>query len=219
MRSTAVTMPVGNGARRARRLAANGASSSPRSNTRWRSAIVELVRLMGEDPRREGLRRTPLRVEQALRFLTMGYRQDPASIFKSRALFNVKQDEMVIIKDIDFFSLCEHHLLPFFGKCHIAYMPDKHIVGLSKLPRLVDLYARRLQVQERLTTQIAEAIQTWVRPLGVACVLEAQHLCMMMRGAQKQNTLAITSSMLGIFRSNEKTRAEFLELIRQRGSR
>ena len=178
----------------------------------WESTVKLLLRLMGEDPSREGLRRTPLRVKQALQFLTSGYRQDPAKIL-SRC-FSVKQDEMVIVKDIDFFSLCEHHCLPFFGKCHIAYMPDRQIVGLSKIPRLVDAFARRLQVQERLTTQIAEALNEHLKPLGVACVIEASHLCMMMRGVQKQNSRAMTSSMLGIFRSSDKTRSEFLTLIR-----
>ena len=179
----------------------------------WESAIRLLLRLMGEDPHRPGLRRTPLRVKQSLRYLTGGYRQDPSKFFK-RALAKVKHDEMVIVKDIDFFSVCEHHLLPFFGKCHVAYMPDKKIIGLSKIPRLVDLYARRLQVQERLTQEVAEAIEQYVQPRGVACVMEAQHLCLMMRGVQKQNARAVTSAMLGIFRTNEKTRAEFLTLIR-----
>ena len=179
----------------------------------WEATIRLLLRLMGEDPRRPGLRRTPLRVKQSLHYLTGGYRQDPAKFFK-RALGKVKHDEMVIVKDIDFFSLCEHHLLPFFGKCHVAYMPDKKIIGLSKIPRLVDLYARRLQVQERLTQQIAEALQQYVQPRGVACVMEAQHLCLMMRGVQKQNTRAVTSAMLGVFRTSDKTRAEFLTLIR-----
>ena len=181
----------------------------------WESAIRLLLRLMGEDPRREGLRRTPLRVKQALQFLTSGYRQHPGKIL-NRSFAEVRHDEMIIVKDIDFYSLCEHHLLPFFGKAHVAYMPDKKILGLSKIPRLVDLYAHRLQVQERLTTQIAEAINEHVKPLGVACVVEAAHLCMMMRGVQKQNTLAVTSSMLGAFRSSEKTRAEFLTLLRSR---
>lgn len=178
----------------------------------WEGAIRLLLTLMGEDPKREGLRRTPYRVKKALQFLTSGYKQNPAKILNR--CFNVKQDEMVIVKDIDFFSLCEHHLTPFFGRCHVAYMPDKRIVGLSKIPRLVDAFARRLQVQERLTTQIAEAIQEHVKPLGVAVVVEASHLCMMMRGVQKQNSRAVTSSMLGVFRSSEKTRGEFLTLIR-----
>ena len=181
-------------------------------NQEWEATLRLLLRLIGEDPTREGLRRTPLRVKQSLQFLTSGYRQDPAKILKRR--FKVKHDEMVIVKDIDFYSLCEHHLLPFFGTCHIAYVPGKEIIGLSKLPRLVDCFAHRLQVQERLTTQIADALNTHMEPLGVACVIEASHLCMMMRGVQKQNTRAVTSSMLGAFRTNEKTRAEFLTLIR-----
>ena len=178
----------------------------------WEHTIRLLLRLMGEDPNREGLKRTPLRVARSLQYLTAGYRQDPAKILKR--CFKVKQDEMVIVKDIDVFSLCEHHLLPFIGKCHVAYMPKDRIIGLSKIPRLVDAFARRLQVQERLTTQIAEAINTHLQPLGVACVIEASHLCMIMRGVQKQNARAVTSSMLGVFRSSDKTRTEFLTLIR-----
>ncbi len=178
----------------------------------WEYAVRLLLRLMGEDPARQGLRRTPLRVKQSLQFLTSGYTQDPAKML--RRTFNVRHDEMVLVKDIDFFSMCEHHLLPFFGTCHVAYVPDKKIIGLSKIPRLVEAFARRLQVQERLTTQIAEALNTHLKPRGVACVMEAQHLCMMMRGVQKQNTRAITSSMLGAFRTSEKTRMEFLTLIR-----
>ena len=179
----------------------------------WESTIRLLLRLIGEDPNREGLRRTPLRVKQSLRYLTSGYRQAPSKILV-RSFAEVKHDEMVIVKDIDFFSLCEHHLLPFFGKCHVAYVPDKKIIGLSKIPRLVDAFAHRLQVQERLTTQIAEAISAHIHPLGVACVIEASHLCLMMRGVQKQNARAVTSSMLGAFRSSDKTRSEFLTLIR-----
>ena len=179
----------------------------------WEATIRLLLRLIGEDPKREGLRRTPLRVKQSLQFLTSGYRMDQKKIL-SRSFAQVRHDEMVIVKDIDFYSLCEHHLLPFFGRCHIAYMPVKRIIGLSKIPRLVDAYAHRLQVQERLTTQIAEAIQEHIQPLGVACVIEASHLCMMMRGVQKQNARAVTSSMLGAFRSSDKTRMEFLNLIR-----
>jgi GTP cyclohydrolase I len=178
----------------------------------WEQAIRLLLRLMGEDPSREGLRRTPLRVKRSLRFLTSGYRQEPAKIL--RRTFAVRHDEMVVVKDIDFYSLCEHHLTPFFGKCHVAYVPDRRIIGLSKIPRLVDAFARRLQVQERLTTQIAEAINAHLKPLGVACVIEASHLCLMMRGVQKQNARAVTSSMLGAFRSSDKTRSEFLTLIR-----
>jgi len=179
----------------------------------WKHTVRLLLRLIGEDPNREGLRRTPLRVKKALQFLTSGYRQDPARVLQ-RVFTNVKHDEMIIVKDIDFFSLCEHHVLPFFGKCHIAYVPDRKLIGLSKIPRLVDAFAHRLQVQERLTTQIAEAINEHVRPLGAACVIEASHLCLMMRGVQKQNARAVTSSMLGVFRSSDKTRTEFLTLIR-----
>ena len=183
------------------------------SGKEWEATVRLLLRLLGEDPNREGLKRTPLRVKRSLQFLTSGYRQDPAKIL-SRSFAKVKHDEMIIVKDIDFFSMCEHHVIPFFGKCHIAYVPDKRIIGLSKIPRLVDCFAHRLQIQERLTTQIAEAINEHVKPLGVACVIEASHLCMMMRGVQKQNARAVTSSMLGAFRTSEKTRAEFLTLIR-----
>jgi len=178
----------------------------------WEYAVRLLLRLVGEDPNRQGLRRTPLRVKRALQYFTAGYRMDPKRIL-NRA-FNVRHDEMVIVKDIDFFSLCEHHLLPFFGRCHIAYLPDRKVIGLSKIPRLVEVFARRLQIQERLTTQIAEAIEQHVHPRGVACVMEASHLCMMMRGVEKQNARAVTSSMLGLFRTSEKTRSEFLTLIR-----
>ena len=175
--------------------------------------IRTLLTELGEDPEREGLQRTPERMARSLRFLTQGYRQDLTKLLND-AFYQVKQDEMVIVKEIDFFSLCEHHLVPFFGKCHVAYMPDERIIGLSKIPRIVEHFARRLQVQERLTTQIAETLQEVLKPRGVACVMEAQHLCMMMRGVEKQNTKAVTSSMLGVFRTSEKTRAEFLELIR-----
>ena len=178
----------------------------------WEHTVRLLLRLMGEDPKREGLRRTPLRVAKSLQFLTSGYRQEPARLLNR--CFKVKQDEMVIVKDIDVFSLCEHHLLPFIGKCHVAYMPKDRIIGLSKIPRLVDAFSRRLQVQERLTTQIAEALNAHLQPMGVACVIEASHLCMMMRGVQKQNARAVTSSMLGVFRTSDKTRTEFLTLIR-----
>ena len=183
----------------------------------WEYTVRLLLRLIGEDPSREGLRRTPLRVKRSLQYLTAGYRIDPSKVL-TRSFKKVKHDEMVIVKDIDFFSLCEHHMIPFFGKCHVAYLPDRKIIGLSKIPRLVDAFARRLQVQERLTTQIAEALNDYLQPRGVACVMEASHLCLMMRGVQKQNTLAITSSMLGRFRTDEKTRAEFLTLIRSRFS-
>jgi GTP cyclohydrolase I len=180
-----------------------------------REVIENLLTLVGEDPYREGLRGTPGRVERSLGFLTSGYRQDVGRVLND-ALFSSSQDEMVIVRDIDFFSLCEHHLLPFFGKCHVAYIPNKKIIGLSKIPRVVEVFARRLQVQERLTTQVAEAILAKIDPLGVAVVMEAHHLCMMMRGVEKQNTQAVTSAMLGAFKSDHKARAEFLDLIRQK---
>jgi GTP cyclohydrolase I len=172
-----------------------------------RKILVEL----GEDPEREGLKGTPVRMDQALKFLTSGYAQDPDRLLNS-ALFDVNYDEMVIVSDIDFFSLCEHHLLPFFGKWHIAYLPNKKVIGLSKIARLVEMFSRRLQVQERLTTQIARTIQDKIHPLGVGVVIEAQHMCMLMRGVEKQNSRAVTSSMLGSFRQSE-TRMEFLDLI------
>jgi GTP cyclohydrolase I len=174
-----------------------------------------VIRLLGEDPRREGLRDTPERVEKALRFLTSGYQQDPATVLNG-AVFSVCYDEMVVVKDIELFSLCEHHLLPFFGKCHVAYLPDKKVVGLSKIPRIVNLFARRLQIQERLTKQIAQAIQQSVQPLGVGVVIEARHMCMTMRGVEKQHSQAVTSAMLGAFRENQQTREEFLALILQK---
>lgn len=173
--------------------------------------IRKILRAIGENPNRDGLRGTPKRVDQALRFLTSGYSQDADKLLNN-ALFDVEYDEMVIVADIDFFSLCEHHLLPFFGKCHVAYLPDKKVIGLSKMARLVEMYSRRLQVQERLTTQIAETIQEKIHPLGVGVVIDAQHMCMMMRGVEKQNSRAVTSSMLGTFRRTE-TRMEFLDLI------
>jgi GTP cyclohydrolase IA len=173
--------------------------------------VRKILLEIGEDPDREGLKGTPYRVDQALKYLTRGYSQDVDKILNN-ALFNVKYDEMVIVTDIDFFSLCEHHLLPFFGKCHVAYLPDKKVIGLSKIPRLVELFSRRLQVQERLTNQIAETINTKISPLGVGVVIEAQHMCMIMRGVEKQNSRAITSAMLGVFQTPE-TRMEFLDLI------
>jgi GTP cyclohydrolase IA len=175
--------------------------------------VEELLRQVGEDPEREGLERTPDRVEKALRYLTAGYAKEPRDVLND-ALFVEEYDEMVIVKDIDFASLCEHHLLPFIGKCHVAYMPDKKIVGLSKIPRLVEMFSRRLQVQERLTTQIANTINDVLQPRGVAVVMEALHLCMVMRGVEKQNSKAITSAMLGSFRTRPETRAEFMELIK-----
>ncbi len=170
---------------------------------------------LGEDPSREGLLSTPARVAKSLRFLTRGYHQDLDKVLNG-ALFSVSYDEMVIVKDIEVFSMCEHHLLPFFGRCHVAYVPTDKVMGLSKIPRLVDVFARRLQVQERLTTQIAEAIMDKVHPQGVGVVIEAQHLCMIMRGVEKQNSVAVTSSMLGLFRDCDQTRSEFLRLIRDR---
>jgi GTP cyclohydrolase IA len=175
--------------------------------------VEELLRELGEDPEREGLERTPDRVDKALRYLTSGYGKEPHELLND-ALFVEQYDEMVIVKDIDFASLCEHHLLPFIGKCHVAYMPDKKIVGLSKIPRLVEMFSRRLQVQERLTTQIANTINEVLQPRGVAVVMEALHLCMVMRGVEKQNSKAITSAMLGSFRTRPETRAEFMELIK-----
>ena len=176
--------------------------------------VARLLAELGEDPSREGLRDTPKRVEKSLRFLTSGYEADIDKVINN-ALFSVDYSEMVIVKDIDFYSLCEHHLLPFFGKCHIAYIPQNKVIGLSKIPRLVDVFARRLQVQERLTHQIAGVIEQKIAPLGVAVVMEGTHLCMSMRGVEKQNSLAITSAMLGAFRNNARTRSEFLELIRR----
>jgi GTP cyclohydrolase I len=177
--------------------------------------IRQLLVELGEDASREGLLDTPKRVEKSLRFLTSGYSADVDAVLNN-ALFKVDYNEMVIVKDIDFYSLCEHHLLPFFGKCHVAYIPNGRVVGLSKIPRIVDIFARRLQVQERLTNQIAEIILQKVEPLGVAVVMESAHLCMSMRGIQKQNSVAVTSAMLGAFRNDARTRAEFLELIKHR---
>jgi GTP cyclohydrolase IA len=179
--------------------------------------IRQLLVELGEDPAREGLARTPLRVEKAFKFLTSGYTADIDAVLND-ALFVVDYSEMVIVKDIDFYSLCEHHLLPFFGKCHIAYIPRERVIGLSKIPRLVDVFARRLQIQERMTNQIAETILQKLDPLGVAVVCEGTHLCMSMRGVEKQNSFAMTSAMLGIFRDNARTRMEFLSLIRARGA-
>jgi GTP cyclohydrolase IA len=173
----------------------------------------QILRLIGENPDRDGLRHTPERFEKALRFLTSGYHQDPEKLLNG-AMFSVCYDQMVLVKDIEFYSLCEHHVLPFFGKCHVAYIPDKKVVGLSKIPRLVNMFARRLQIQERLTNQIANAIQQKITPLGVGVVIEARHLCMVMRGVEKESSHAVTSAMLGSFKENPKTREEFLSLIR-----
>jgi GTP cyclohydrolase IA len=172
----------------------------------------QIITMLGEDPNREGLRRTPERFEEALRFLTNGYAQDPEKLFNG-AMFEVCYDEMVVVKDIEMYSLCEHHMLPFFGKCHVAYIPNKRVVGLSKIPRLVNMYARRLQIQERLTSQIAHALEEKLNPQGVGVIIEARHLCMVMRGVEKQNSKAVTSAMLGVFRENKETRDEFLSLV------
>jgi GTP cyclohydrolase I len=195
-------------------LALNDSASVEKSES-----IADLVRrmlqLIGEDPDRDGLRRTPERFEKALRYLTGGYDQDPGKLLNG-AMFSVCYDQMVLVKDIEIYSLCEHHMLPFFGKCHVAYIPDKKVVGLSKIPRLVNMFARRLQIQERLTNQIASAIQQNISPLGVGVVIEARHLCMVMRGVEKQNSQTVTSAMLGAFRENMQTREEFLSLIRDK---
>ena len=176
-------------------------------------AYLEVIEKIGEDPDRDGLKRTPERMAKAIRFLTRGYQEDAAQLLRG-ALFEVDYDEMVIVKDIEMFSLCEHHMLPFFGKVHVAYLPKGKVIGLSKIPRLVDIFARRLQVQERLTKQIADAIQDAIDPIGVGVVIEARHLCMMMRGVEKQHSQTVTSSMLGAFRNEHETREEFLSLIR-----
>jgi GTP cyclohydrolase I len=175
--------------------------------------ITSMLKELGEDPGRDGLQSTPQRVARAMRFFCQGYQQDPVKILNN-ALFDVTYDEMVIVKDIEFYSLCEHHLLPFFGRVHVAYIPDGKVVGLSKIPRLVEMFSRRLQVQEKLTTQIAETLDQVLTPKGVAVVIEAVHLCMMMRGVAQQNSSAITSSIKGEFEADSKTRAEFMELIR-----
>ena len=182
-----------------------------------RSLVEQILLSLGEDPSREGLLKTPERVDQSLRFLTKGYLENVDEVLNG-ALFSVKYDEMVVVRDIDFFSLCEHHLLPFYGKCHVAYIPQERVVGLSKIPRLVEVFSRRLQVQERLTVQIAETLMDKLNPQGVAVVVEARHLCMMMRGVETPNAVAVTSSMHGVFLSQQQTRDEFLTLIR-RGSR
>lgn len=174
--------------------------------------IRQILVDLGEDPEREGLVDTPARVEASLRFLTRGYKQDIAEVLND-ALFTVEYDEMVIVRDIEMYSMCEHHMLPFFGRCHVGYLPRDRVIGLSKIPRIVDVLARRLQVQERLTQEIAETIRTAIDPLGVAVVIEAQHLCMMMRGVEKRNSKMITSAMLGKFREDQRSRIEFLDLV------
>jgi GTP cyclohydrolase I len=180
------------------------------------SLVKEMLCQLGEDPEREGLIKTPDRVSRSLRFLTSGYKQDVDKVLNG-ALYTVACDEMVLVKNIELFSLCEHHLLPFFGSCHVAYIPRGKVIGLSKIPRLVDLFARRLQIQERLTTQIAQTIMEKINPLGVGVVIEAKHLCMIMRGVEKQNSVAVTSALLGSFRKDSQTRNEFLTLVRCRG--
>src|SRR5271163_4013660 len=179
--------------------------------------VREMIVRLGEDPEREGLTRTPERVHRAYEHLLKGYKEDPEAMLKE-ALFTVTYDQMVIVKDVEMFSLCEHHMLPFFGKVHVAYIPKGKVIGLSKVPRLIELFSRRLQIQERLTTQIAETIQKVIEPHGVGVVIEARHLCMMMRGVEKQHSAAVTSSMLGCFRDEQETRSEFLSLIRQRSN-
>ena len=178
--------------------------------------VREILAKLGEDPDRDGLLRTPQRVEEALKFLTSGYRMDIQKVVNG-ALYEVKYDEMVVVKNIEFFSLCEHHLLPFYGKMHVAYLPKAKVVGLSKIPRIVDVFARRLQIQERLTQQVAQTIQEMIDPVGVGVICEARHFCMMMRGVEKQHSGAMTSAMLGIFRDRKKTRDEFLALVNHRG--
>jgi GTP cyclohydrolase IA len=177
--------------------------------------VREILAALGEDPRRQGLERTPHRVDQALRFLTSGYRMDIHKIVNG-ALYEVKYDEMVIVRDIEFFSMCEHHMLPFYGKMHVAYLPRTRVIGLSKIPRIVDVFARRLQIQERLTQEVAQTIQEIVNPVGVGVICEARHFCMMMRGVEKQHSGAMTSAMLGAFRTRKKTRDEFLALVNHR---
>jgi len=185
------------------------------TSSSFEELVHEMLIRLGEDPEREGLERTPARVHKAMEYLTKGYHEDPEALLRN-ALFTVSYDEMVIVKDIEMFSLCEHHMLPFFGKVHVAYIPNGKVIGLSKIPRLIEVFSRRLQIQERLTTQIAETIQKTIEPQGVGVVIEARHLCMMMRGIEKQHSSAVTSSMLGCFRNEEETRTEFLSLIRQR---
>ena len=191
------------------RVATTGGQAS---DERIQAAVRVLVTELGEDPSREGLVKTPDRVAKSLRFLTSGYDRDVDEVIND-ALFTVDYSEMVIVKDIDFYSLCEHHLLPFFGRCHVAYVPRDKVIGLSKVPRLVEVFSRRLQVQERLTNQIAETLAARLNPLGVAVVVEATHLCMLMRGVEKQNSTAVTSAMRGVFRTDARTRMEFLDLL------
>jgi len=198
-------------------LLLNDLDSKSKNDHAIAAHVREIIRLVGEDPEREGLRKTPERYEKALKFLTSGYHQNVDHILNGAA-FSVAYDEMVVVKDIEFFSLCEHHLLPFFGKAHVAYLPSKKVIGLSKIARLVNMFARRLQIQERMTSQIADAVKEKVAPQGVGVIIEARHLCMQMRGVEKQHGQAVTSAMLGAFRENKQTRDEFLALIRPKHS-
>jgi GTP cyclohydrolase I len=191
--------------------------TAPLSEISTHDLYREILLRIGEDPNRDGLVRTPERMEKSMAFLTRGYTMDVNTVLHD-ALFDVDYDEMVIVKDVEFFSMCEHHLLPFFGKAHVAYVPNGKVIGLSKIPRLVDVFSRRLQVQERLTRQIGEAITEAINPQGVAVILEAQHLCMMMRGVEKQHSFTVTSAMLGVFKTQLQTRNEFLSLVRRNGS-
>jgi len=197
--------------RNAKQAPVSGLPSDP--SDPLQQLCTQMLTVLGENPKRSGLEHTPARVAEALKFFTKGYHENVEDVLNG-ALFPIEYDEMVIVRDIDVYSLCEHHLLPFFGKCHVGYIPDKHVVGLSKMPRIVEVFSRRLQVQERLTVQIAETLKEALNPLGVGVVIEARHLCMMMRGVEKQNTLAVTSHMLGVFRKQQQTRNEFLKLIR-----
>ena len=190
-------------------------TETPYDDKRISCHMREIIRLVGEDPGREGLRKTPERFEKALKFLTSGYNQNVDNVLNG-ATFSVAYDEMVVVKDIEFFSLCEHHVLPFFGKAHVAYLPTNKVLGLSKIARLVNMFARRLQIQERMTSQIAKAIEEKIAPQGVGVIIEARHLCMQMRGVEKQHGQAVTSAMLGSFRHNKQTRDEFLSLVRNR---
>ncbi len=189
----------------------------PKSDQSIAPLIKEMLAKLGEDPSRDGLESTPIRVEKAMRFLTSGYQMDVQKVING-ALYQVKYDEMVVVKDIEFFSLCEHHLLPFFGKVHVAYLPKDRVLGLSKIPRVVDVFARRLQIQERLTQQVAQTLQDAIDPVGVGVICEARHFCMMMRGVEKQHSGAMTSAMLGEFREKKKTRDEFLSLVNKSSS-
>lgn len=197
-----------------RNLPDNSAARSERERLQAEEAVRTLLRYVGEDPEREGLLRTPFRVVKAYEFLTAGYKQDPKVAINGALFVEENYQEIILCKDLDFYALCEHHLLPFMGKAHVAYLPNKRIVGISKLARMVEIFCRRLQVQERLTTQIASTIMEEIEPLGVAVVLEAEHMCMRMRGVQKQNSWVTTSAMLGVFRTNHETRHEFMNLLR-----